>query len=295
MNSNLHLFWQFDICFPMCGILLPLTQIWLNSASLSRDTFSSWLNFQAPSLTAQVKGAGVCLPAIGEHQTYRKHSSKFFLLLQLIWTFCWLQQIQALMKDIFSTYLLKALSFPHSNLPCWDQWFALLHRDTSWHLQDYSTCPVNFHASCSPMTKGKQISPWSLRLFLKRTQWTDLFHILGHFWVPTFRAIYTGMILQHDKTLMLSKVSEQGYPKPSLTFRNVCLHPTGLIICQPNQRISDWKKKPGPECPAQQTKLNQTKPNPNPPEIKTKPTYKSREVCPMQDKDFFFLLRTQPC
>lgn len=108
--------------------------------------------------------------------------------------------------------------------------------------------------------------------------------------MPTFGAIYTGMILQHDKTLILSKVSKLGYPKPSCTFRNVCLHSTELI--EPAQS-EDFRlkqrslKKPGPERPAQQTKLNPTQPNPL--KIKTKPSYKSREVCPMQDKDFFFL------
>lgn len=68
VNSNLHLFWQFDICFPMCGVLLPLTQIWLISAGCSQEMLSSWLNFQAPNLTAQVKGVGFCLLAKGEHQ-----------------------------------------------------------------------------------------------------------------------------------------------------------------------------------------------------------------------------------
>lgn len=145
------------------------------------------------------------------------------------------------------------------------QWFALLHRDSSWHCRIAALSLWTFMQAAPLWQKGKQISPWRLQLFLKRTQGTDLFHILCHFWVPTFRAIYTGMIPQHDKTLILSKVSELGYPKPSRTFRNICLHSTELIEpAQPEDfRLKKRSlKKPGPESPAQQTKLNQTKKNP---------------------------------
>lgn len=166
-NSNLHLFWQFDISFPMCGILLPLTQIWLNLASLSRDTFSSWLNFQAPSLTAQVKGAGVCLPATGEHQTCRKHSSKFFLLLQLIWTFCWLQQIQALLKDISSTYLFKTLSFPHSNLPRWDPVICIIAQRCILAFARLQHFPCELSCKLPPWDKGKANLPMKVTALLE--------------------------------------------------------------------------------------------------------------------------------
>lgn len=47
------------------------------------------------------------------------------------------------------------------------QWFAWLHRDASWHLQDCSTFPVNFHASCPPMTKGKANLPMKVTALLE--------------------------------------------------------------------------------------------------------------------------------
>lgn len=167
MNSKVHLFWHFGKCFPMCRILLPLTQIWLNSATLSRDTFSSWLNFQAPNLRAQAKGAGVCLPAREEYQTCASRFLSASAVPGVDRSFLLTSADKGLIKDNFSTHLIKSLSFPHSNLPCC---YPAISFTAQWSILAFARLQHfcwECSCSCSPTTNGKQISTPKVTAFLE--------------------------------------------------------------------------------------------------------------------------------